>query len=193
MSEKQIQVPSEMLSAAWRAVAAKMKEYTDTGREENVPELHVARIAVEEALRWQKTNAPSPNTQQCYELRNLAIAINRNYNATEPTAACCHAVAVDWVGRMYDATQPEHKDGTVLWKAGTTIPVGVWANGKLYTTSEKDYPKVPEKIKDLLLPDIESGFFKPEVVNERMAESFSRGYDEGYSQGHSDRSRDTFG
>jgi hypothetical protein len=34
---------------------------------------------------------------------------------------------------------------------------------------------VPEAIKDLLLPNIESGFFKPEVVNERMAECYRRG------------------
>ena len=35
--------------------------------------------------------------------------------------------------------------------------------------------EVPEEIKDLLLPNIESGFFKPEIVNERMAECFRRG------------------
>jgi hypothetical protein len=36
-------------------------------------------------------------------------------------------------------------------------------------------PEVPEEIKDLLLPNIESGFFKPEVLNARLAEAFRRG------------------
>ena len=35
--------------------------------------------------------------------------------------------------------------------------------------------EVPEEIKDLLLPDIESGFFKPEVLNQRLEEAFKRG------------------
>jgi hypothetical protein len=36
-------------------------------------------------------------------------------------------------------------------------------------------PEVSEEIKDLLLPNIECGFFKPEVVNERMIECYRRG------------------
>lgn len=36
-------------------------------------------------------------------------------------------------------------------------------------------PEVPEQIKDLLLVDIREGFFKPEVINERMAECYRRG------------------
>ena len=43
---------------------------------------------------------------------------------------------------------------------------------RMYLASE---PEVLEEIKDLLLPNIDSGFFKPEVVNERMAECFRRG------------------
>jgi hypothetical protein len=40
-------------------------------------------------------------------------------------------------------------------------------------------PEVPEQIKDLLLVDIREGFFKPEVINERMAECYRRGQKEG--------------
>jgi len=36
-------------------------------------------------------------------------------------------------------------------------------------------PEAPEEIKDLLLPNIEHGFFKPEILNKRMAECFRRG------------------
>jgi hypothetical protein len=36
-------------------------------------------------------------------------------------------------------------------------------------------PGVPEEIKDLILPDIESGFFKPEIINARLEEAFRRG------------------
>lgn len=36
-------------------------------------------------------------------------------------------------------------------------------------------PEMMAEIKDLLLPNIESGFFKPEVVNQRIKESFYRG------------------
>jgi hypothetical protein len=101
----------------------------------------VIENVVEAALLWQKTNSPKPTQQQALELRNLALAVNRNYGATEPTEASCLAVAVDWVGRMYDAPEPE----------------------------------APVNIEDLLLPNIESGFFKPEVLNERLHEAFRRG------------------
>lgn len=66
----------------------------------------VIENVVEAALLWQKTNSPKPTQQQALELRNLALAVNRNYGSTEPTAASCAAVAVDWVGRMYDAPEP---------------------------------------------------------------------------------------
>ena len=64
------------------------------------------RVVLKAALLWQKTNSPKPTQQQALELRNLALAVNRNYGSTEPTAASCAAVAVDWVGRMYDAPEP---------------------------------------------------------------------------------------
>lgn len=35
--------------------------------------------------------------------------------------------------------------------------------------------EVLEEIKDLILPDIESGFFKPEVSNQRLIEAYRRG------------------
>lgn len=36
-------------------------------------------------------------------------------------------------------------------------------------------PEVPEQVKDLLCADIESGFFKPEILNERIIEAYRRG------------------
>ena len=52
MTDKRVVVPTEMLTAAWQSVAAKMKEYVNEGRSERVPELHVARIALQAALLW---------------------------------------------------------------------------------------------------------------------------------------------
>ena len=40
---------------------------------------------------------------------------------------------------------------------------------------EYDSPPEPINIEDLLLPNIESGFFKPEILNERLHEAFRRG------------------
>ena len=49
---------------------------------------------------------------------------------------------------------------------------------------EYDSPE-PINIEDLLLPNIESGFFKPEILNERLHEAFRRGR----KQGRSERSK----
>ena len=39
-------------------------------------------------------------------------------------------------------------------------------------------PEVPEAVKDLLLPtDVENGFFKPEIMNERLIRAYYRGKD----------------
>lgn len=101
-------VPDGMLKAAEEAfMAAPNGVY-----HENPIVVHILKnqlpVALEAALLWQKTQSPKPTEQQALELRNLALAVNRNYNATDPTAASCVAVAVDWVGRMYDA--PEKKE-----------------------------------------------------------------------------------
>ena len=54
--------------------------------------------------------------------------------------------------------------------------------GRMYLAEPE--PEVPKEIKDLLLPiAVESGFFKPEVVNERIIEAERRGFIRGQKAG----------
>ncbi len=52
MSEKRYVVPDGMLKSAWHEVAVKMSERIAVGDNSGVAELHVARIAIEAAIRW---------------------------------------------------------------------------------------------------------------------------------------------
>jgi len=70
-----------------------------------------------------------------------------------------------WASCLEDYTY-----GMVTEKMGA-VAASEWVR-RMYDASE---PEVPEAIKDLLLPNIESGYFKPEIVNERMAECYRRG------------------
>ena len=45
----------------------------------------------------------------------------------------------------------------------------------IYRYGKAPEPGVPEAIKDLILPDIESGFFKPEILNARLVEAYRLG------------------
>ena len=44
---------------------------------------------------------------------------------------------------------------------------------RMYDAPEPE--EAPKEIEDLLLPDIESGFFKPEILNERITDAYRRG------------------
>jgi hypothetical protein len=105
MSEAKIKLPDGMLKAAENKYR-ELESY-NSNFQTNPDFLALIRESLEAAMRWQKLNPQRPTAQQCFELRNLALAVNRNYNATEPTAASCAAVAIDWVSRMYDAPEPE--------------------------------------------------------------------------------------
>ena len=50
-------------------------------------------------------------------------------------------------------------------------PFAEWQR-RMYLAPE---PEVQEEIRDLLLVNITEGFFKPEVLNERLAEAYRRG------------------
>ena len=59
--------------------------------------------------------------------------------------------------------------------------IAAWI-GRMYLAEPE--PEVPKEIKDLLLPiAVESGFFKPEVVNERIIEAERRGFIRGQKAG----------
>jgi hypothetical protein len=51
-------------------------------------------------------------------------------------------------------------------------PFAGWWQRRMFFNRE---PEVPEEIKDLILPDVESGFFKPEILNARLLEAYRRG------------------
>ena len=101
MTDKRVVVPTEMLTAAWQSVAAKMKEYVNEGRSERVPELHVARIALEAALSYQREYPPVPTEKQVEEMVvrvNYLTAIDPEHNH-----GITRAIRMEWPRRMYDA------------------------------------------------------------------------------------------
>jgi hypothetical protein len=63
-----IEVPEDMLNAAWEAVAVKMRRHIDEGQAGPVAELHIARIAVEATLAYIANNPSQPDEDQMDEL-----------------------------------------------------------------------------------------------------------------------------
>ena len=183
MSEKKYIPPEGMLKAAWQAIAEKKKELLAAGIDANIAELHVARISVEAVLRWIAEHPIVPTEEQVTGMENLhrndCSLWNRFGSASNHAYYCWQ-----WQRRMFLAPEPEHKDGTVLWKAGTTIPIGVWANGKLYPTSENNESEALKSVKDLLWANMNGA----ESHNADLIEAYHRGYNDGY-----ERSRETFG
>lgn len=92
-------VPNEMISAAWNAVALKMREYVTEGKG-RVPELSVSRISVEAALQWLAENPVVPTDEQEESLRNACFRV------VGPTRFVRN-VAVEWQRRMFLASEPE--------------------------------------------------------------------------------------
>jgi hypothetical protein len=102
-----ITVPEGMLIASWTATLAKMKEHIESGRGDSVAELHVARIAVEAALRCLSENPIVPTGDQAMRLRDIAIEVSARYGTKLPTGASESAVAVAWQSCMFLAPEPE--------------------------------------------------------------------------------------
>jgi hypothetical protein len=81
-----------------------------------------ARVILEAALRWLSENMPT--RRQTIETMGEREVYDIAYEH-----------AVNDLRRMFLAPEQEYKDGTVIWKEGTTIPLGVWSGGKMYTTN----------------------------------------------------------
>ena len=79
------------------------------------------------------------------------------------------------IDSMIGSNSQLHWGWDTYWREHTSAWITEWQR-RMFLTPE---PEVPEAIKDLLLPNIESGFFKPEIVNERLAEAFWRGQKSG--------------
>ena len=80
-------------------------------------------------------------------LKWLDGELKRHHNSNTNSWQAGYNVAIEDVRRMFRVT-PEHKDGTVVWRAGTTIPIGVWSGGKIYTTNVPDPLKLCERDND---------------------------------------------
>lgn len=99
MREQKIVVPDGMLAAAWQDIAAAMKERIFVGVIGGVAELHVARIAVEAALRWLSENPIVPTDEQWRALneeRQWPDNSNRR-----------RWLVIEWQRRMFLAPEPE--------------------------------------------------------------------------------------
>jgi len=107
-------------------------------------------------------------------LKWLDGELKRHHNSNTNSWQAGYNVAIEDVRRMFRVT-PEHKDGTVVWRAGTTIPIGVWSGGKIYTTNVPDPLKLCERDNDGDGNcDIHSspGVFRNPSFNKKKEESF---------------------
>jgi len=172
MSEKRYVVPEGMRLAAGRAT---------NGVD---PEGFLIYPALEAALRWQSENLKVPTEKEWAACLQDA----RRDSGISPVMA--------WVRRMYLTPEPEAPEAPPLshgqwrlWKGEKVLVCGEgdvivrrgegmveFARPEELTPLEcEDKSEAPEHIEDLLLVDIQEGFFKPEVVNERLHEAFRRG------------------
>ena len=90
-----------------------------------------ARVILEAALRWQDGELEKMIQGDPYANDRFMRSETLNENACRTG----FNQAIHEVRRMFLAPEPEYKDGTVIWKEGTTIPLGVWSGGKMYTTN----------------------------------------------------------
>lgn len=119
MTDKRYAVPEGMLQAG-RAVYSGY-----------VTAEEGARVILEAALRWQDGELEKMIQGDPYANDRFMRSETLNENACRTG----FNQAIHEVRRMFLAPEPEYKDGTVIWKEGTTIPLGVWSGGKMYTTN----------------------------------------------------------
>jgi hypothetical protein len=183
MNEKKIVVPDGMLKAA------------DSVQNSTMNSERVV-TTLETALRWLSEHPVVPNDNESRTLLHF-LRHRAHYETTANDISLTQRVINEWQRRCFLAPEPDGKPLRVTFPhAGKFIvevfddkPPCMRAKAEEITDDPKaknffnaldtalagPAPESPEEIKDLLLPDIESGFFKPEVVNERLAEAFHRG------------------
>ena len=134
-----IVVPEEMLKAAEKA-------WIDNASQGSIKAL---KNAVEAALRWQIENwGTAPNSQRMPDI--WYAKSKEKWDTFKSQWGSEHQIPfvdllIFFITRYHEsflAHEPEHKDGTVVYREGTTIPIGVWSGGKMYTTNVPD-PKLP--------------------------------------------------
>jgi hypothetical protein len=125
MAEKKYVVPAGMLKAA---------EYRYRSIENYIPAhatnthfLKLIEECLEAALRWLSENPIVPTEKQWEEISKDAplTSIRMPYDW----------VLSEWQRRMFLAPEPDHVDGTVEYRYGTDIPIGIWYKGNLLPTN----------------------------------------------------------
>lgn len=165
---RQYAIPSGMLDTALDAVNAHF-----------ITERDLVRKVLGAALRWLSDNPIVPTEKQKHELYH-------SWSELRTQEDLFIWVPSEWQRRMFisSALEQEHKDGTVEWKTGTTIPLGVWGGGKLYPTNIPcSESEVPEGIRNLLLDENipTADFSRPtrRYYNMQVIDAYSRGLKEG--------------
>lgn len=164
-------VPVGMINAAWVAVGAKMKECVDKGYGNRPAELHVARIAVEAALRWLSENPVIPSQDE----------IGKKFPEWSASSFQAQKVIMWWQRHMFLAPESNWVDDVI-----ETAPTG-------YTPTHEELDKIwnhifraghgwfpPESRKEEIISDL---FFQTQIVekgrtmtaNERIQEAYRRG------------------
>jgi hypothetical protein len=95
MSEKQIQVPSEMLDAAVPCY---------------LPDRSLVRSILESALRWLSENPIVPNTREANILIQERIDTGQLTNSDPPAFATVKGVIEQWLRRMFLAPEPTEEE-----------------------------------------------------------------------------------
>lgn len=147
MNDKKIVVPSGMARVAWDAMDHHVKVHG--------PAVGCApgsmcslTVGLEEALRWMIENwGTAPNAQRMPDV---------------------------WYGN----SKAKWERFKSQWKSADNIPfvdLLIFFVSRYHESFLALEPEVPEEINDLILPNIESEFFKPEILNERIIEAYRRG------------------
>ena len=187
MNDK-ITVPEGMLKAAIAQALASGKsmnrrQWTEFFSSSDPTCVKFTKDIIESVLRWQIENwGTAPNIQRMPDI--WYAKSKEKWDKFKSQWGAEHKIPfvdlliffVTLYHESFLAPEPEHKDGTVVWRDGTTIPVGVWAGGKMYTTNVSE-PEVPEKIKELLA-DSEIDEYHPrekEKVEKLVVEAYRLG------------------
>jgi hypothetical protein len=104
-----------MLKAVWHEVSVKMSERIAVGDNSGVAELHVARIAVETAIRWLAEQVPTD--EQARQIWKEDVT--PYYEHYQPV----QQIIAAWVRRMFSAPEPEVPEAVkdLLWSKASLL------------------------------------------------------------------------
>lgn len=124
-----------------------------------------------------------PAPQERWTKHDVMEAIRRNYHYTDPGDGEIFITKI--LADLDPLSKPEGiKDGAVVFREGTTIPIGVWYKGDIVATTLTGIPE-PEvsndiDIQDLLWSDKYIMSSSPEITHDRqIREAYRRGKEAG--------------